>query len=218
MFMFCSPSYAVNEGARVLPMCPVDQSAFDFVTGQPRRPKMSERLFLGLFPDEPAKQEANRLSLQTTSEFGLVGSQLAAERYHTSLIHLSDRKRVRSKDEYAADLAAKTVRIPPFEITYSRMGSFPGTPKKDRPLEHPLVLLADDGPVDDLHAALGAELRKFRFRVPESFRPHLTLSYNRQFLPTRTIDPITFVVKEFVLVHSRLWLTEYRILKTWRLH
>lgn len=199
-------------------MCPVDQSAFDFVTRQPRRPKMPERLFLGLFPDETARMAASRLSLRATSEFGLVGSQLATERYHTSLIHLSDRKRVRSKDEYAAELAARTVSIPPFEITYSRMGSFPGAPKKDRPLEHPLVLLADEGPVTDLHAALGAALRKFRFRVPESFRPHLTLSYNRQFLPTRSIEPITFVVKAFALIHSRLWLTEYRILRWWALH
>lgn len=199
-------------------MCPVDQSAFDFVTGQPRRPKMPERLFLGLFPDETAKLAAHRLSLQTRSEFGLVGSQLAAERYHTSLMHLSDRKRVRSRDEYAAELAARIVRIPPFEITYSRMGSFPGAPRKGQPPKHPLILLADDGPVTDLRAALGAELRKFRFRVPESFRPHLTLSYNRQFLPTRTVDPITFVVREFVLIHSRLWIKEYRILRRWTLH
>jgi 2'-5' RNA ligase len=194
------------------------QSTFDFVTGQPRRPKMPERLFIGLFPDEPARREADRMSRWIASEASLVGNPIAADRYHTSLIHISDRKRVRSGDEFAAELAARTVRIPPFEITYSRLGSFPGAPKKDRPLEHPLVLLADDGPVTDLHAALGAELRKFRFHVPESFRPHLTLSYNRQLLPAREIEPITFVVKEFVLVHSRLWLTEYRILRRWLLH
>jgi RNA 2',3'-cyclic 3'-phosphodiesterase len=125
---------------------------------------------------------------------------------------------VRSKDEFAVDLAARTVGIPPFEITYSRMGSFPGAPKPGRQLKHPLVLLADDGPVMDLHAALGAGLRKFQYRVPDHFRPHLTLSYNRQFLPARAIEPITFVAKEFVLVHSRLWLTEYRILRRWSLH
>jgi hypothetical protein len=42
------------------------------------------------------------------------------------------------------------------------------------------VLLADDGPLMELRAALGAGLRKFQYCVPESFRPHLTLSYNRQ--------------------------------------
>jgi 2'-5' RNA ligase len=44
--------------------------------------------------------------------------------------------------------------------------------------------------------------------VPEGFRPHLTLSHNRQVLAVQAIEPITFVVKEFVLVHSRLWLKE----------
>ena len=146
------------------------------------------------------------------------GKLLADDRFHTSLVHLSDRKRVRSKDEYVADLAAKTVRIPSFEITYSRMGSFPGAPQKGQPPKHPLVLFADDGPVNELYATLGSELRKFGFRVPENFRPHLTLSYNRQFLPMRAIGPITFVVRQFVLVHSRLWLTEYHILRTWPLH
>lgn len=124
---------------------------------------------------------------------------------------------MRSKDEYAADLAAETVHMPPFEITFSRLGSFPGVPKKDRPLEHPLVLLADDGPVVELYAELGAGLRRYQYRVPESFRPHLTLSYNRQFLPARAIEPISFMVREFVLIHSRRGLKEYLILKRWPL-
>ena len=135
-----------------------DQSAFDFVTGQPRRPQKPERLFLGLFPDERAGQAVHGLGTQTANELSLTGELLSIDRFHTSLVHISDRKRVRSKDEFAADLAAKTVKIPPFEITYSRLGSFPGVPKKDRPLEHPLVLLADEGPVMDLYAALSRRL------------------------------------------------------------
>lgn len=203
---------------RVLPMSIPDQSAFDFVTEQPRRPKKPERLFLGFFAEKHAQLAIRRIGEQAKNESSLSGKLLADDRFHTSLCHLSDRRRVRSKDEYAADLAAKTVRIPSFEITYSRMGSFLGAPRKGQPPKHPLVLFADDGPVNELYATLGAELRKFRFRVPESFRPHLTLSYNRQFLPMRAVDPVTFVVREFVLVHSELWLTEYHVLKTWHLH
>ena len=195
-----------------------DQNNFDFITELPPRPRMPERLFIGLFPDEAARQAADRICRQIVDEENLVGNMLTIDRFHTSLVHISDRKRVRSKDEFAADSAARTVKVPPFEITFSRLGSFPGAPKKDRPLEHPLVLLADEGPVMELHAALSAGLRRYRYRVPESFRPHLTLSYNRQFLPVRATHPITFVVKEFMLVHSELWLKKYHILKTWPLH
>lgn len=194
------------------------QDSFDFIEEQPQRPQRPERLFLGCFPEERVWSAIRHLGEQTTNEFDLTGNLLADDRFHTSLVHISDRKWLRSRDRFAAERAAATVRIAPFEISYSRLGSFPGVPKKGRPLEHPLVLLADEGPVMKLQAALASGLRQFQYRVPDSFRPHLTLSYNRQFLPAREIEPITFVVREFVLVHSRLWLTEYRILKTWPLH
>jgi RNA 2',3'-cyclic 3'-phosphodiesterase len=194
------------------------QDSFDFIEEQPRRPQRPERLFLGCFPEERVWSAIRHLGEQTANEFDLTGNLLADDRFHTSLVHISDRKWLRSRDQFAAERAAATVRITPFEISYSRLGSFPGVPKKGRPLEHPLVLLADEGPVMKLQAALASGLRQFQYHVPDSFRPHLTVSYNRQFLPAREIEPITFVVREFVLVHSRLWLTEYRILKTWPLH
>ncbi len=194
------------------------QDSFDFIDEQPRRPQQPERLFLGCFPEERVWSVIRHLGERTTNEFDLTGNLLADDRFHTSLVHISDRKWLRSRDQFAAERAAATVRLAPFEISYSRLGSFPGVPKKGRPLEHPLVLLADEGPVMELQAALASGLRQFKYRVPESFRPHLTLSYNRQFVPARAIEPITFVVKEFVLVHSRLWLTEYRVLRRWTLH
>lgn len=194
------------------------QDSFDFIEEQPRRPQRPERLFLGCFPEERVWSVIRHLGEQTTNEFDLTGNLLADDRFHTSLVHISDRKWLRSRDQFAVERAAATVRIAPFEISYSRLGSFPGVPKKGRSLEHPLVLLADEGPVMELQAALASGLRRFKYRVPESFRPHLTLSYNRQFVPARAIEPITFVVKEFVLVHSRLWLTEYRVLRRWPLH
>jgi RNA 2',3'-cyclic 3'-phosphodiesterase len=193
------------------------QPAFDFIGPEPRRPQRPERLFLALFPDAAVRSAASAINREITDELDLIGSALDIERYHTTIVHLSDRKRLRSKDQYAAGLAATAVNLPPFEIIYTRLGSFPGAPRKGRPPEHPLVLLAEHGPVLDLQATLSRELRKYGFRPPENFRPHLTLSYNRQFVPIRAIDPIAFVVTEFVLVHSRLWLKEYHILKRWLL-
>lgn len=173
---------------------------------------------MGLFPKECVWPAIRWRAQKTSDELDLTGKLFAEDRFHTSLVHISDRKRVRSKDRFAADLAAQTVRIAPFEIVLSRLGSLPGVPRSGRPIEHPLVLLADDGAVMNLQAALSAGLRQLRYRVPDVFRPHLTISYNRQFVPVRAIDPITFLVSEFALVHSRLWRTEYNILKTWRLH
>jgi 2'-5' RNA ligase len=193
------------------------QGTFDFVPEMPPRPKRPERLFLGLFPDPPAACEVQSIGRGAAREFGLTGRMLKLERFHTSLIHVSDRKSVRSRDIFAVELAARRVRVAPFELTFSQLGSFSGAPKKGRPLEHPLVLLADDGPILELYALLCIGLREFQYRVPEHFRPHLTLSYNEQFVPMRAIEPIRFMVTEFALIHSELWLTRYNILRTWPL-
>ncbi len=193
------------------------EPAFDFIRSEPRRPKKPERTFLALFPDDAVRKAAKVINRAITDELGLFGSSLDAERYHTTIVHLSDRKRLRSKDQYAANLAAMAISLSPFEIVYTRLGSFPGAPKKGRPPEHPLVLFAEHGPVMELQTTLANELRRYGFRAPESFRPHLTLSYNSQFVPTRAIDPIAFLATEFVLVHSRLWLKEYHILQRWLL-
>ncbi|MDQ6434295.1 2'-5' RNA ligase family protein [Mesorhizobium sp. LHD-90] len=193
------------------------QGEFEFMAGQPPRPQYRERLFLGVFPDEVTANAIGRFSGRFSTEIGLTGERLKALRLHTSLIHVSDRKRLRSPDRFAAELAANAVSIPAFELTFGRMGSFRGMQKKDRPLRHPLVLLADDGPIRGLYDLLGSGLRKYQFRVTEEFRPHLTLSYNEQFVPTRAIAPIAFQVTEFALIHSELWLTKYNILRTWTL-
>ena len=193
------------------------QGEFEFMAGQPHRPKYRERLFLGFFPDEATANTIDRFSGHFSREIGLIGDRLKPKRLHTSIVHVSDRKRLRSPDRFAAELAANAVCTSPFDLTFSHMGSFRGMPKKGRPLRHPLVLLADKGPIMDLHNMLGSGLRKYRFRIPEDFRPHLTLSYNEQFVPTRAIDPITFQVTEFALIHSELWLTKYNILRTWTL-
>jgi hypothetical protein len=100
---------------------------------EPRRPQRPERLLLGLFPDETARRAAHGVGLEIASEFGLTANLLPMDRFHTSLIHISDRKRLRSKDEFAADIAARTVSIPPFEITSSRLASFPARPRKIGP-------------------------------------------------------------------------------------
>lgn len=193
----------------------IDQTAFEFIKPLPRRPEYPERLFLGLMADDHTKARASRVSDRITGELDLIGRPLDPERYHTTFIHLSDRKRIRSKDEYAAEQAARAIACSPFEIVFTRLGSFPGAPKKDRPPEHPLVLLAEDGPVSELRSALARELLKSGYRAPETFRPHMTLSYNRQFVSTRDIEPIVFKVTELVLIHSRLWLKEYHILQRW---
>lgn len=79
------------------------QSEFEFMAVGPRRPKYPERVFLAVFPYCLAVPAIGQLNLRISREFGLTGSQLEADRWHVSLAHLRDSKRVRSRDIYAAE-------------------------------------------------------------------------------------------------------------------
>lgn len=51
----------------------------------------------------------------------------------------------------------------------------------------------------------------------DHFVPHMTLAYDKKFIPRQPIDPISFVAREFVLVHSPRGLTIYKDLNRWPL-
>ena len=96
------------------------------------------------------------------------------------------------------------------------MSSFRGT---DR---HPLVLRCSHGIVElmTLQKALGAAMRSIGLGPGNrsGFTPHVTLLYDRQSVPESSIGvPITWVVGEFVLVHSLYGLSEHVHCARWPL-
>lgn len=191
-----------------------DQQRFNFGEAEvlPRR----HTWFLALFPDASAARRVHSFADGLCEEEG-IRKRLAAERFHISLACIRDGKRIRSKDRFLAEFAARAVRLPAFEITFTRVGSFRGYPKKGRPLEHPLVLLADSGTVNDLYRVLANALKRQGVRIDDEFRPHLTLAYHTKMLPWQSIEPIRFRVCEFVLVNSFVGLTHYEIEGRWPL-
>jgi 2'-5' RNA ligase len=54
-------------------------------------------------------------------------------------------------------------------------------------------------------------------RSSDHFVPHMTLAYDQKFIPRQAIDPISFVAREFILIHSLRGLTVYRDLGRWPL-
>ncbi|KXF78507.1 hypothetical protein ATN84_01555 [Paramesorhizobium deserti] len=146
------------------------------------------------------------------------GYLLQPNRLHMTLHHLGDFTRLREKFIYAAGLAAKAVSMSPFEITCRRIMSFEGAPPAaGRQRRHPLVLVGESDPLLELHRILGAAMRKNGLRAAENFVPHVTLFYGSKPVPLQPTEPIRFAVNEFALVHSKLWLTEYHVIKRWPL-
>ncbi|SDA59897.1 2'-5' RNA ligase family protein [Mesorhizobium qingshengii] len=108
--------------------------------------------------------------------------------------------------------------MPAFEVTFGHVGSFPGRPATGgKPPHRPFVLLADDGPVFELHKLLGAEMVKNGLKASDHFVPHLTLAYDQKFIPRQPVEPISFVAQDFIFVHSLRGLTKYLFLDRWPL-
>jgi RNA 2',3'-cyclic 3'-phosphodiesterase len=194
------------------------QGVFDFYRDFPRRPARPERLLYGLFPDAGTSARVCRFRRQFLDENDLRGSPLKASRLHVSLHLIGDYKRLRTRFIYVAVQAAKTVAMPPFEVTFRAIKSFEeGPPIDGRRRGRPLVLLGEGDALFKLHSALGGAMAKNGLRSEACFTPHMTLSYDLKAIAEQAIEPIRMMVTEFVLVHSELWLTKYNVLDRWPL-
>ncbi|WP_160113654.1 2'-5' RNA ligase family protein [Phyllobacterium salinisoli] len=189
------------------------QESFEFLEDLPPRPRRPERLFFCLFPHFEAAFLARHFAEQFVWKHHLAGNLLQQQRLHVSLHHIGDFRRLREKFIYAAGLAARAVSMRPFEVTCRSIMSFESAPSRKRPL----VLLGESDPLLELHKCLGAAMKKNGLRTAEHFVPHMTLSYGSKPVALQATEPIRFVVDEFALVHSKLWLTEYDVLGRWPL-
>jgi 2'-5' RNA ligase len=180
--------------------------------------KRSEGLFFALLPDIVTARRIGRIAERSISEGDLTGRRLKNERLHVSLKFVGRFPRLRSKFVYAARLVGDAVSLSPFEVTFSAIGSFEAPPSKGGgPSKSPLVLLGEGEGLFTLHEALGAAMRKTGLRAGEAFVPHLTLLYGASMVPPRSIEPIRFTAREFVLIHSEHGLTRYHVLGRWPL-
>ncbi|MGL4960647.1 MAG: 2'-5' RNA ligase family protein [Inquilinus sp.] len=182
---------------------------------QSRRPKKPERLFYCLMPDREACGRLVRFIDGFFAENDIRGSRLKTERLHMTLHHIGDFKRLSTALLYRAKLAGKAVSEGQVELRLCSIRSFPPAPNK--PNRRPLVLLGDGQRLRTLFHTLGHAMRTNRFEAADDFEPHVTLSYSPQFVPVQAIEPIRFVAKDFVLIHSRLGLTQYEVIDRWPL-
>jgi 2'-5' RNA ligase len=193
------------------------QLVFDFYDDEPRRPELRERLFFCVRPDTETARRIDQIGRQFIVQNSLKGRLLRAERFHVSLCHVGDYRRLRSEYLYAAKLVGAAISTPPFELRFGFIKSFEGRSAGGGMRNRPLVLLAENDAISELHMSLSAAMKKSGLRAVEHFTPHMTLSYGSRAISLQEIEPICFVVNEFVLIHSELWLTQYHVIDRWPL-
>ena len=161
------------------------------------------RLFWAALPDADTAQHIAETARSACARHGLTGRPLKADRLHVTLFHVSDEftppapAKIEDLVERATNVVMPTFRVA-FDCTQSfRNGAF--------------VLRGDDGVIglDVLHQRLNDEL-DWRPRPARHFTPHMTLLYDRQRIEEQAIEPITWTVREMVLVESLVGQTVHR--------
>ena len=175
----------------------------------------TDRLFFAIFPDPATAAGVARRAGQLRTAQGLDGRPLAADRFHITLHHLGDHAGVRRDIVAMATEAAEAVAASPFDVTFDRAGSFHNGGN------NPFVLQGGE----DLEAlkafqrALGLAMARAGLGrlMSKTFTPHVTLLYDRRLVAEQPVEPVTWTVGDFTLVHSRLGRTEHVPLARWTL-
>jgi len=186
-----------------------------FETAQPIGPKL--KLVLAIFPDDYTAQQIRELGKSLRKMHGLPGKLRPVNHLHVSL---PVPRRIVHPPETAIqriDRACKAVAsiMRPFEIKFDQVMSFRG-----RTGNRAVVLVNNDHESDGimiLHRSLFAEFEKISFAASKTpkFKPHLTILYDQRELSPQPITPVSWRVKEIVLVLSEDGSTKYHWLGCW---
>ncbi|WP_266182836.1 2'-5' RNA ligase family protein [Dyella humicola] len=190
------------------------ESQPDLLGGGSTEAAAIHRLFFALLPGEAVSGRIERAARDVAATQHLRARLIRPSRYHATLHFLGDHPLLRSDIVTAAITAAGKVHSSPFELVLDHAAGFHGR-------EPPCVLRCSNMPSalqtlwQDLRqslmlAGLGAQLSR-------NFTPHVTFAYSRGALPQPApIDPITWRVEGFALLHSVVGGGEYRTLDAWR--
>lgn len=181
-----------------------------FSAGQP-----TDRLFFAVMPPPLSADALATRARALRDELALRGKPRPTDHLHVTLHHLGDFDGLPQQKVAAARAAADRVAMAPFAVLFDRVGSFHGRSGK-----HPFVLLgavAAPG-LAQLYGELGAALAAAGLlRRERPFVPHLTLLYDARTVSPQPIEPLGWTAQDFVLIHSLLGRSEYRLLGRWPL-
>ncbi|VWB55810.1 2'-5' RNA ligase [Burkholderia latens] len=180
-----------------------------------RPPVAEHRFFFAVMPDADTAAHLAGIARRLHGGNPCMSRPLHADRLHVTLYPLGDFACVPGATLARACAAARRIDVRSFRVTFDQIVSFNG-----RPGHCPLVLTGGAG-LEALMAfrqRLRGALGEAGLRVSAArFTPHVTLLYGERRLGQYRIEPISWTVSEFRLIHSWLGRTHYDIIGRWPL-
>ncbi len=171
---------------------------------------IAESLFFAVMLERGAQEQTAGLIERLRAEHGWRGREVASERRHITLAWLDHHEDLPCQLVEAARRTAAKVSFRPFDVGFNRVAGSTS-----------LVLLGSEE-LDQLRlfqAMLRSEMRNGPLRqyARWPFRPHVTLLYDHCRVASRPVEPVRWTVRDFALIHSRVGLTQHRLLDHWSL-
>lgn len=187
-----------------------------FVSAMPSAVTQVHRLFFAVQPDTHAASLADDLERQLRVELGLTGKRVAKERLHVTLHWLQDHISLPPDLLAEAMNAGSAAEMAPFDVVFDRVESL-----GDVNHGGPLVLTGTAGlaSLRQFQRVLAAAMTDAGAGqyVRSSFKPHVTLLYDEQYVPRRNVPAVCWTVNELVLVESRVGKSQHIVLGRWPL-
>lgn len=189
-------------------------------TGRDRL-QSADAIFFAIHPPAEIGDGISQLTGELRDRHGLVGRPLNPACLHLSLVFTGFDECVPPEALAAIKDAASTIAMQSFRIRLDRAVSFRHQEKR------PLVLCGDDGVTgviwlrDALLWALArVRVPCFQTRFPRpgsQFTPHLTLLYDEGAIAGELVEPMDWLVRDFVLVRSLHGHGQHEVLARWKL-
>jgi RNA 2',3'-cyclic 3'-phosphodiesterase len=163
--------------------------------------KPTDRLFFAVLPENPAASRIEQLTHALRLEHGLYGAAIHAGQLHITLLSLGDHVGLPHDLLTAATHAASKIAQVAFRVRFDIVQTFRNKSRVSGGF--PIVLCGGDGVVglETLYQGLASTLLRLGFKgLPANITPHMTLLYDQQTVPTHTVAPIEWNVREFVLL------------------
>jgi RNA 2',3'-cyclic 3'-phosphodiesterase len=176
-----------------------------------------DRLFFALKPAPAIVPAIDALADDLKRRHGWPrAGRVGSDRLHITLHHLGDHVGVPQSLVDRATQAAESLSAAPFDVAFDRVMTFT---RHNGKMPTVLASSLDNAPLMDFQKRLGDVMRTFGLGrcVDIRFTPHVTLHYVNRAVPEEVVEPISWQVTEFFLIHSLLGRSEHRILGRWSL-
>ncbi len=176
----------------------------------------TDQWFFALQPTDAAREAAIRYQQEISTLHGLRGFRLKPENLHVSLHSIGGGPVLPEGILKAARDAAASLSLAPFGVTFDEAMSFKSSGDRK-----PFVLCGGKGATElvAFHRLLGEAMRQHGLGglVRRSLTPHMTLIWDPAPIAPHSVPPISWIVTEYVLVHSIAGKNRHRVVARWPL-